>query len=222
MLNLFYKYFIKVFYFVGLWIGGSKMYWRVRYYFGGTSGAGSYERLAEFKSEIINQFLKTEDIHSVIEWGCGDGNQLIKLQYKKYIGYDISVKAVERCRTHFSKDKSKKFICYDGDLVKIEDKAELALSLDVIYHLVEDSVFATYMKNLFSSSQKFVCIYSSNFDDRKTSHVKHREFTKYISKNFPEWKLIHIVKNKYPYDPDKPQQTSLADFYFFQKVRETE
>lgn len=35
----------------------SKNYWENRYKSGGNSGAGSYSNLAEFKAEIINEFV---------------------------------------------------------------------------------------------------------------------------------------------------------------------
>ena len=55
---------------------GSAQYWETRYRTGGDSGAGSYGRLAKFKAESINGFVRENGIHSVIEWGCGDGSQL--------------------------------------------------------------------------------------------------------------------------------------------------
>ena len=39
------------------------------------------------------------------------------------------------------------------------DRAELALSLDVIYHLVEDTVYESYMGQLFDSATKYVIVY---------------------------------------------------------------
>ena len=41
---------------------GSKNYWEQRYAGRGTSGAGSYGKLAEFKAEIINSFIKNNKI----------------------------------------------------------------------------------------------------------------------------------------------------------------
>ncbi|GAJ08100.1 unnamed protein product, partial [marine sediment metagenome] len=55
---------------------GSREYWESRYAGGGTSGAGSYGKPAEFKAQVLNSFVKDNGISSVIEFGCGDGNQL--------------------------------------------------------------------------------------------------------------------------------------------------
>ena len=103
----------------------STSYWINRYDSGGNSGDGSYNKLAEFKAEIINEFLRQNDIDSVIEFGCGDGNQLRLINYPSYVGYDISPKAISKCREIFKNDHSKRFkIAGDYD----KDIAELTLS----------------------------------------------------------------------------------------------
>src|SRR5690606_16109619 len=76
---------------------GSKDYWDSRYGLGGTSGAGSNNELAELKASVINRLVEKENVNSVIDFGCGDGNQLNMAKYPSYIGFDISKKAVERC-----------------------------------------------------------------------------------------------------------------------------
>lgn len=194
----------------------SKEYWENRYRQGGTSGSGSYNQLAQFKAEIINQFIKKNEITSMIEWGCGDGNQLGLFEPIDYIGYDVSETAIKFCREKYEEDAHKKFFVYDG-LKHEVDKADLAISLDVIFHLVEDNVFEDYMFNLFMSSKEYVCIYSCDTDLRSALHVRERKFTKYIEETFPEWKLEEFVKNRYPYCAENPDSTSISDFYFYRK-----
>lgn len=194
----------------------SKNYWDQRYISGGNSGSGSYNRLAEFKASIINEFIENENINCVIEWGCGDGNQLKLANYKKYTGYDVSPKAIEICREKFKDDLTKEFICCGDEHFQNKIRAELVLSLDVIFHLVEDDIFEQYMKRVFESSKKYVCIYSSNFNEQTAIHVKHRKFTDWIECNMGnKWKLEKVVKNIYPYSIENPDNTSVSDFYFY-------
>ncbi len=54
---------------------GSQDYWVKRYAKGGNSGPGSYSELAKFKASVLNAFVREHGIQSVIEFGCGDGNQ---------------------------------------------------------------------------------------------------------------------------------------------------
>lgn len=189
-------------------------YWEERYKSGVSSGAGSYGRLAAFKAEVLNGFVDQYQISSVIEYGSGDGAQLMLARYPAYTGVDISAKAVAMCRTLFINDPSKRFL--HADEVPAGMTADLALSLDVVYHLVEDSIFDVYMRRLFRSAERFVIVYSSNMERNwPTKHVRHRQFTDWVAQNEPRWGLHSTVRNIYPWDPADTQRTSFADFYIF-------
>jgi hypothetical protein len=196
---------------------GSDDYWKQRYQSGGTSGAGSYGRLAQFKADVINGIVRDKQIATIIEYGCGDGNQLSLSQYPSYIGFDISPEAISLCKLTFANDGSKSFKKLDE---YTNETAQLTLSLDVIYHLTEEEVFNAYMKQLFDTSTKFAIIYSSNTDIQsiiQAPHVKHRNFTNWIEKNRPNWKLKMQIPNKYPYSNNE-QVESFADFYLYEKL----
>ena len=217
----------------GLLFPGSGNYWEKRYQTGGNSGAGSYGRLAEFKAEVLNNFVAENNIETVIEFGCGDGNQLSLANYPRYLGIDVSETAGDACRKRFSSEllsehgfktgkgggAGKTFVLlndYQGE------KGQLVLSLDVVYHLVEDDVFENYMNTLFAAAVEYVIVYSSNIDDANTGtpHVRHRKFTDWIEQKKPEWKLISHLPNKYPQQPCDKQDPncSFADFYFFKRT----
>jgi SAM-dependent methyltransferase len=193
----------------------SASFWETVYRTGGTSGPGSYGRLAEFKAEVLNDFVRNKNIQSVVEFGCGDGNQLQLAVYPQYVGVDVSAAAVERCSNLFAGDGTKRFIQAQS-LPENFGPFDLAISLDVIYHLVEDRVFHDYMRRLFDSSNRFVAIYASNYEARtRGPHVRHRRFTTWIAENAPQWQPAGFVRNRYPADPMQPEQTSFADFHFF-------
>lgn len=196
---------------------GSRQYWEERYKANRNSGSGSYGRLSEFKAEVLNSFVAANQIQTVIEYGCGDGNQLLLAKYPKYIGIDVSKKAISICKKIFKKDKTKSFYLYESSKAKVAT-ADLSLSLDVIYHLVEDEVFEDYMKRLFKASTKFVIIYSSNFDEHSADHVRSRKFTNWIDNNVSQyWLQKDYIKNIYPYNEEDHKNTSMADFYIYQK-----
>ncbi len=195
---------------------GSGDYWRSRYKNGGNSGDGSYNLLAEFKAKVLNTFVSENAVSSIIEFGCGDGNQLTLANYPDYTGLDVSQDAIEKCEILFSQDLLKRFkllVDFKGE------KAELTLSLDVIYHLVEDDVFDSYMKKLFESSDRYVVIYSSNKSEQglvEYPHVKHREFTLWVKNNKPGWQMKEHIKNEYDFNGDT-RTSSCADFYIYEK-----
>ncbi|MCE3296611.1 MAG: hypothetical protein K0R65_2325 [Crocinitomicaceae bacterium] len=196
---------------------GSSDYWEKRYHSGGNSGSGSYGRLALYKAEVLNAFVAEKGISSVLEFGCGDGHQLSLAKYPRYTGLDVSETAIKICSEQFKGDGSKSFYLY-GDEAAKQLKSELSMSIDVIFHLVEDSVFEDYMQRLFSSAEKFVVIYSSNYNNKQTFHEKTREFAQWITQNEPEWKLVKKLDNPYPYNPKDPDNTSQSDFYFYERM----
>jgi SAM-dependent methyltransferase len=193
---------------------GSGSYWEERYAKGGSSGVGSYGKFAEFKAEVINAFVAERNVRSVIELGCGDGNQLALANYPEYLGFDVSEVAIDLCRRRFASDPSRRFAAmsrYAGE------QADLALSLDVIYHLVEDDVFEQYMRMLFAAARRYVIVYSSDTEDdaeHGAAHVRHRQFSRWIGQNLPEWRLLERIPNRYPYRGDY-REGSFSDFFIY-------
>ncbi|MCX6043993.1 MAG: hypothetical protein NT075_02690 [Chloroflexi bacterium] len=188
----------------------SSTYWEKRYAQGGTSGDGSYGQLAQFKANVINQFVREHAVQSVIEYGCGDGNQLQLFTFPSYLGFDVSPTVIQLCQKRYAGDSSKAFKLisdYQGET------APLTLSLDVLYHLVEEPIYTAYLNRLFASAQAYVIIYSTNFDENsliRTPHGKHRCFTNWVTQNCADWQLVQRIANQYP-------EASSADFYIYAK-----
>ncbi|HVC59552.1 MAG TPA: class I SAM-dependent methyltransferase [Acetobacteraceae bacterium] len=186
-------------------------YWEKRYRAGGHSGGGSHGNLATFKAGIINGFVADNAIADVLDLGCGDGRLLSMLQVPGYIGADVSATALASCAERFPRHRFVAFSALDAAM-----RTDLVLSIDVIFHLVEDAVFARYMHALFAHAKRFVLVYSSNADrDWSSPHVRHRRFTSYVADCRPEWRLFAHVPNLYPYDPERPDETSFADFFVY-------
>ena len=195
----------------------SAAYWEQRYRAGRTSGTGSYGRLARFKAEFLNAFVAEQGIGSIVEFGSGDGAQLELAHYPAYVGVDVAESVVHNCRAKFAIKPNYRF--YTAAEFDRASKAELTLSLDVIYHLVEDEVFEQYMNGLFDVSTRFVIIYSSNSEDEVgAAHVRRRRFTDWVSRNRRDFALTETVPNRYPFDPGDPDNTSQADFYVYSRV----
>ena len=195
----------------------SSVYWNKRYRDGGHSGCGSYEHLAEYKARIINNFIENNNINTVIEFGSGDGNQIKYMNYKSYIGFDVSQYIIKKCKKIYKNDDTKIFKLYNDYNNEV---AELTLSLDVIFHLVEDKIYVDYMQKLFNASSKYVVIYSSNANSQVSHNVKHfknRKFTEWIENNQLNFKLIKFIKNEYPYEKFK-NKGSVSDFFIYKKL----
>ncbi|HEX3960659.1 MAG TPA: class I SAM-dependent methyltransferase [Trebonia sp.] len=195
--------------------GGSARFWEQNYAQGETSGAGSYGGLAEGKSRYLNALVREREVRSVIEFGCGDGNQLSLADYPGYIGLDVSRTAIGLCQQRFAADPAKSFFLYDGTC--FTDRAglftaDLALSLDVVYHLTEDAVFEAYLTHLFAAGQRLVVIYSTDRDMSGTApHVRHRRFTPWVTAHCPAWTLASV-------DPGPNTGPARADFFRYERA----
>lgn len=198
-------YFIK-----NLIFKSSSSYWEKRYREGGNSGAGSFGDKAIYKAAFINSFIDEHNIYSVVELGCGDGNQLKMLDVKRYVGLDVSATVINQCKKIFSEDGTKDFFVLDSSDAELDLKysAELALSLDVIYHLVENNIYHSYMQQLFNLAHKWVIIYAWNTNDKQKFHVRHRRFSDWVGENRKDFAL-KLTKSS-----DK----GYCDFYVYERI----
>ena len=188
--------------------GSSTSYWEHRYRNQGNSGAGSYGALAAYKASVINPFVQEHKITSVIEFGCGDGNQLGFFRFPAYTGLDVSPAALDRCREIFRDDPTKNFELYTPGRWNGR-QFDLSLSLDVIYHLVEDAIFEQYMQDLFAAAKKYVIIYSWEKKDAQLQHVRYRAFNGWIRDNAAGWELSETIRNRQPIEA--------CDFFIYQR-----
>jgi SAM-dependent methyltransferase len=180
-------------------------YWNDRYMNGGNSGNGSYGFLAAYKAEFINNFIDTNGITSLLEYGCGDGNQLAMIECEKIFAFDVSEKALSLCKQKVNCEIFSKF-------KDIKETPELILSLDVIYHLVNDIDYYDYMANLVGLGAKYLIVYSPNEEmEGMAAHVRPRNFTKDIV----GYKLIEREIN--PFKSLNHKQGSFSDFYVYEK-----
>lgn len=189
----------------------SRDYWTQRYADGRDSGPGSRGEYARYKADFLNEFVAEHDVESVIEFGCGDGDQVELAEYPEYVGLEVSEAAVDACARRFADDETKSFLLYDpphfhnsGALT-----ADLVISLEVLFHLVEDEIFEKTMHDMFDAATEYVILFSSNHTESTPElHIRHRRFTEYVEKNFPEYELIETVENEY--------ESRHSDFYVYE------
>ena len=200
---------------------GTEAFWEQHYVAGGDSGSGSFGQLAHFKADTLNRFILANDVESVIEFGCGDGNQLSLARYPRYVGLDVASVAIDWCIRRFADDNTKSFIHYDprrwcnrGAVTE-----DLAISLEVIFNLVEDDMYERYMQHLLEAAIRWVIVYASNTDQPDPEqYVRHHRFTDWVEANQPQWQLVERIANPYPYDDAAPYETSFSDFCVFART----
>jgi hypothetical protein len=135
--------------------------------------------------------------------------------YPVYIGLDVSRSAIELCQRRSAGDLAKSFFLYDGTC--FVDRAglftaDLAISLDVIHHLVEDAVFETNLTHLFAAAARCVVIFSTNREIPGTApHVRHRHVTHWVTAHEPGWRPLEVTPGPNA-GPDR------ADFSTYERV----
>lgn len=172
-------------------------YWRSRYKLGGDSGAGSGGVAAIYKAKVLNDFVAAHAVSDVIEFGCGDGRQLELAAYPTYLGLDISADAVAWCCARFAGDTGKRFMLLNDYSA---ETADLALSLDVLFHLVEDEVYFDYLDRLFAAGRRFVIVYATSRDSapRTLRHVRHRPVEADIAGRITGFERLHDAEAELP------------------------
>lgn len=204
---------------------GSAAYWEQRYASGGNSGAGSRGAHAAFKAEVLNGFVAEQGIETVIEFGCGDGDQLGLADYPRYLGFDVAPTQLRRTMARFADDPAKSFALYDPECFSDAAgfiTADVVLSLDVVYHLIEDRVYDLHLLHVFGAARRHVVLYTSDAEDPSMSgefapHIRHRPVLRDVAERFPAWRLRQRIDNPRPWRL-VGASGSVADFFIYERV----
>jgi hypothetical protein len=153
----------------------AQAYWEERYASGGGSGTGSEGANYEFKRDHVRHVMRTHGVRTAVDFGCGDGRQLHEILtgdatrtvLDEYLGLDVSPSAVARCRDLYRGHPNCRFDVYGTAEV---GRYDLALSLDVLYHIVDYQDYVAYLRRLFGCSQ-WVLLYANR--EAKPSEVPH-------------------------------------------------
>lgn len=151
----------------------SNNYWENRYKNNSNSGHGSYGEFQKFKIEYINNLIKKYNIKTINELGSGDGNMLrTYIGFDLYTGFDVSNTILDKLRNQFKDNNKIKFV---SDPYKMEP-ANLTMSIDVSYHIINNDLFEEHLRLLYDKSLKYILIYSSNKDEKyENTHILHRK-----------------------------------------------
>lgn len=164
-------------------------YWERRYRRGGDSGDASRGRQAKAKAKWINTLILRENITSVLDIGCGDGSQLalLDLDDVDYLGTDVSATAIRQCLQQWPK---RQFARVDPGQSYIV-QADLAMSIDVMFHLPDNNNYIRHLEHLFTPTRWFVAIRSTDYEDAQHGHhLRRRRFTPDVAAYYPEWEPV--------------------------------
>jgi SAM-dependent methyltransferase len=131
----------------------------------GFSGGGSLVENAQTYMNFLQEFLKANEIKTVVDVGCGDWtfSQNICWEGIQYTGYDVVRKVIDENIKKFS-NSSIKFI--QGDLTHLDlPNADLLICKDVLQHLPHQNIF-----HLLQQAYKYkYCLITNDVDPHSFS-----------------------------------------------------
>ena len=137
---------------------------------------------------------------------------LAPVQYGEFADFQELQSSTRRTRTFFLYRAE---TCHRFLLAVLRGDPALA-----IYHLVEDEVFETYMRDLFRAAPRCVAVYSTDADVThigQAPHVRHRCFSASIARQIPGWRMVEWIENNLSVDALDGAEL-LPDFHFFARV----
>lgn len=168
-------------------------YWEKRYADGRDSGEGSRGEIAKVKGGVVNRVINQFSVQSLLDWGCGDGQVLDHITDQVwYTGIDLSPTVLDNTSQRHSE---RSFLLDTGTPTGVNPlrwlRADMSLSMDVMFHLVHAPDYWRYLANLFNSSQKVVLVWATDSDEGLTArHVRRRQWTPDVERLYPEWELV--------------------------------
>ncbi len=145
---------------------------------------------------MINGLVTSNSLDTVLEFGCGDGNQLSYYSLQNYLGLDVAEKAVELCSEKFADDPSKRFrLIRPGEDVDF-GRFDLVMSLEVLMHVVDEGDFLWTLDNIFRHSDNYVVILTPLtplMDFPKGSHEKYRNLFPYLVPYIGEFAVVDVI-----------------------------
>ncbi|QVL57901.1 MAG: class I SAM-dependent methyltransferase [Simkaniaceae bacterium] len=150
----------------------------------GFSLSGSQVEITQDYMDYLQDFLRENDIHSVVDLGCGDWafSRYIDWEGIEYLGIDIVHSVVERNQCLFSQPNVT-FIYADGLNMELPE-ADLFLCKDVFQHLPNHAII-----QILRQTGKYKHCLITNYVDRRTLSSTNRDIT---------------VGNYHPIDLSKP------------------
>lgn len=178
-------------------------YWKGR---ANWSGAGSRGALLDFKTNFVNNFIKDNEVSSVLDFGCGDMHFAKQLSVDEYVGVDI----VDRAIPSDVASKNFKLVVKRFDEVQEDREFDLCMAIDVLYHIVrgEEDYLESLLDNMILHSSKYLLIYAQDSDQNILGESEHVY-------NCPWKKLMRERNVELIYEQESPEPGSAAKFYAF-------
>ena len=149
----------------------NKLFWDLRYqmYPELGSGVGSRGDILEAKKKLLKYVSYGFYDKQIIDVGCGDLELTKDIPYKKYLGLDVSEKALEICK----KKKPEWSFLHTSIEDEAVPEADLIICFDVLIHQSTREDFDRLLNNMIRKAGKRLIIGAYNSKPKYTSAITH-------------------------------------------------
>ena len=158
-------------------------------FYEGSSGGGSEEDYnADAYIPFLKEFIKTNNIRSVVDLGCGDfrcGKRIYEELDVWYSGYDTYQRVIEYHRLHYAMPK---YAFIHSDFAKEKERihqADLCILKDVLQHWSLDNIY-TFLDFLMESKKfKYILICNCCNQTRHNTDIENGDMRPLSCSFFP-------------------------------------
>ncbi len=152
-------------------------------------------RLARYRTNFLNRFIRQNDTADLIQFGCADGKLPQRLKVGAYLGVDAAPEVLAQCRHAGRNDPSRQFLTAKN--LPARATADLALSVEAIHRLVAETEFNAHFRGLFDTARRHVIIHGSDGWPGWAGAAS-RRFTAHVQRYFPAWRLAAHIPSPFP------------------------
>ena len=184
------------------------------------SAPATVPNLVQGTADVINLIVLMNGTRSIIEIGCTDGPLASLLSVPSYTGVALNSATLQACAQRHGTAEGLRFVTRAG---LGHEQADLALSIDVVPHLTDESTYEHYMHALFNASRKLVLIRASNPPEACAStngRLHHRPVMHWVEKHRPDFVLLGGSDSAMTASPTAaaPSGETAAQFMLFQRT----
>lgn len=173
----------------------------------GISGTGSTLEITREYRAYVEDFVKKQNIRSVVDAGCGDWSFSSAMDWgdASYLGVDIASDVIEAVRNKHEKGKIRFQV---GDITDELPAADLLISKDVLQHLSNSLVHKFIRNNLKKGKYKWVIL--TNDRGRENRDIANGGY-RAIDLAAPPFEVQGLVDLPIKFDDETSKITSLLD-----------
>jgi SAM-dependent methyltransferase len=155
----------------------------------GTSGSGSTLGVTGEYRAFLAEFIKSHDIKSVVDAGCGDWefSSSIDWNHARYLGVDISTTVIEAVKRKYENETTKFKV---GDVTDSLPPADLLVCKDVLQHLPNALIKKFIRNNLRKGKYKWAIITNDRGPENPDIHAGDY---RYINLSAPPFSVKRLV-----------------------------